>query len=75
MPQDFTKANLNVTAKFILTIILFENVVPNNTSSINEINDKTNYNGIDWDQFKVYQWPYKALKRNPSFIYKYRYWL
>ena len=54
MPQDFTKANLNVTAKFILTIILSKDVIPNNNSSIDEINNETNYNSINWDRFKAY---------------------
>ena len=73
MPQDLTKANLNATAKPIPTIILSKDVAPDDNSSTNKINNETNYNSINWDRLKAYQRPYKALERNPSFIYKYRY--
>ena len=75
MFQDLTKANLNVTAEPTPTITLSEDVAPDDNSSVDEINDETNYDSINWDQLKAYQRPYKALERNPSFIYKYRYQL
>ena len=54
MPQDLTKANLNTTAKPTPTITLSKDVIPNNNSSIDEINNETNYNSINWDRFKAY---------------------
>ena len=75
MPQDLTEENLNAIAEPepTLTITLSEDVAPVDSSSLDEINDETNYDGIDWNQLKAYQRPYKALERNPSFIYKYGY--
>lgn len=73
MPQDLTEANLNATAEPTPTVTPSEDVAPDDSSSTDEINDETNYDGIDWDRLKAYQRPYKALERNPSFIYKYGY--
>src|SRR5438552_18315993 len=74
MSQDLTEANLNAASEPTPTITLSEVITPdNNSSSIDEINDETNYDGIDWEQLKAFQRPFKALERNPSFIYKHGY--
>ena len=49
MPQDLTEENLNAIAEPepTLTITLSEDVAPVDSSSLDEINDETNYDGID----------------------------
>ena len=47
MPQDLTKTNLNTTVESTLIITLSKDIAPDDNSSINEINNKTNYDGIN----------------------------
>ena len=74
MPHDLTEANLNAIATPTPTITLSEAVAPDaSPSPSDDDNFETNYDGIDWQRLGRYQKPFKALERNPSFIYKYGY--
>ena len=76
MPHDLTEANLNAIATPTPTITLSEAVAPDASPSLSDDdNFETNYDGIDWERLGRYQKPFRALERNASFIYKYRYWL
>lgn len=73
MSQDLTEANLNAISEPTPTITPSKVVETNDDSAADEINDETNYDGIDWERLKAFQRPFKALERNPSFIYKHGY--
>lgn len=74
MPENLTKANLAAGFKPTPTITLSEAVaIDNPTPKTNELNDEFNYDGINWDQLKSFQRPFKSIKRTPSFVYRHGY--